>query len=567
MSLNCMNTIISNNLVACFDITNINSWNSNTGLSINSLTKWDGAVSDNINLPDFGLTGFDNGRVDNMSSGLTISYNSDKLELYRIGYNDNTGGTFYDTYSIQSVTGSSVGKYFSLNGGYLQGFFKLDGYNYELIQPRYNNGITIETLIEILPQSSGIFYFMGTRAEDKYNPYYSGETTLISGNTVLYGGKDTGYTYTFTGITTSEDNYLVSYDDINVTKSGFKEPEFSGTIVMEESDQVGNVGDNAISFEITPDRKIKYKYVNGSGLLIQNESPISLYNVGWTIISIVFKPYYVIENYDPLKCNCYPRRKGDLLFYVNGRLFWKVIDFTEFYFKSLNNNCEKQLGVPFNISWGGGSFGLKHSWHYNDISGNTIVQDARKNNLLIERYFDDSYIGNIQKLRIYDNALTSSEILHNSIIESSNCPSYGILVNKGGRIINKTQSIPYVPQQSSGSDIRKSIRYRNSDGSYRDLYQMNEIMVVVKSRNNPTVELVKFKKVTESGWLQLIWVNDTTYDFIVPDEITSQHPNETLFAEIKFQWVDINDIDNVFDKIFVINITNSNLLDNTIKNY
>lgn len=566
MNLDCMNTVISNNLVAYFDVTNINSWNLNTGLSINSLTKWSDAIVDNIILPDFGLTGFDNGRVGNMRSGLTVTYN-DKVNLFRVGYNNETGGTFYDTYSMQSITGSSVGKYFSLNGGYLQGFFKLNGYNYELIQPRFNNGITIETVIEILPQSSGIFYFMGTRAEDKYNPYYSGETTIVSGSTVLYGGNDTGYTYTFTGITTSEGNYLMSYDDLNVTKSGFKEPEYSEVTVMEESDQIDNVGDNAISFEITSNKRIKYKYVNADGLLIQNESSIPLYNVGWTVLSIVYKPYNSIEDYDPLKYNCYQRRKGDLLFYVNGRLFWKVTNFSEFYFKSLKNDNEKQLGVPFNISWGGGSFGLKNSWHYDDISGNTLVQDIRKNDLLIERYFDQSYIGNIQKLRIYDYALTSSELLHNSMIESSNCPSYGILVNKGGRIINKTQSIPYTPQQSSGSDIRKSIRYRNSDGSYRDLYQMSEIMVIVKSRSNPTVELVKFKKLTESGWLQLIWVNDTTYDFIVPDEITSQHPNETLFAEIKFQWVDVNDIDNIFDKIFVINITNSNLLDNTIKNY
>jgi hypothetical protein len=210
---------------------------------------------------------------------------------------------------------------------------------------------------------------------------------------------------------------------------------------------------------------------------------------------------------------------------------------------------------------------LKHSWHFNDFNRNEIIQDISKNNLFVEKYFNSSYVGNIQKLRIYDNALSNDEIFHNTLIESRSNLGYGILVSKGGRIINTYQNIQYIPQESAGSDIRKSIRYRNSDGSYKNLYQMLEIMVVVKSRSNPSVELVKFKKTIEVGWLQLIYVNDTTYDFIVPNTITSLHPNETLYTEIKFQWTDPLDIDNVFDKIFVANITTTNLLDNTIKNY
>jgi len=196
-----------------------------------------------------------------------------------------------------------------------------------------------------------------------------------------------------------------------------------------------------------------------------------------------------------------------------------------------------------------------------------IVQDESKDNLFVEKYFDSSFIGNIQKLRVYDIAFEGNQVLHNAIIEARNNTAYNILISKGGRLIHQYENLPYIPQQSSGSDIRKSIRYRNSDGTYKDLYQMIDIKVVVKSRSNVNVELVKFKKVVETGWLQLIWVNDTTYDFIVPDTITSLHPNEILFAEIKFQWADPLDIDNVYDKIFVIDITSSNLLNNTVKNY
>ena len=96
---------------------------------------------------------------------------------------------------------------------------------------------------------------------------------------------------------------------------------------------------------------------------------------------------------------------------------------------------------------------------------------------------------------------------------------------------------------------------------------MLDIKVVVKSRSNPTVELIKFKKTVESGWTQLSWINDTTYQFIVPETITAAHPNEVLFAEIKFQYLDPDDLVTVIDKIFIVNITSGGLLDSTVKNY
>jgi hypothetical protein len=812
MNLNCFNNIITDNLAIYIDLTNLNSWNLNTGLTLFSLTKWKNATVDDLNLIDFGLTAFDNGRINKLYSGLTLTQNNDKLVLYRIGFNNDSGGTFYTGYAISGVTGSSVGRYFSLSGGYLQGFFKLEDYNFNLLPFRYNKGITIETIIEILPQSEGIFYYMGTRAEDKYNPFFSGETTITNTTNISYEGKSTGNTYQFTGVTTSENNYLVAYSKNNKKLSNFKQPEYADTIIFDSVQQLNNISNNIISFEITDGKKIKYKYVNSNGNIIQNESPNIINRIGWTIIGIVFKPYEIIDDFDS-SSKCYPRRKGNLIFYINGREFWKIKDFNEFYFKGLNNDKEKQLGVPYNISWGGGSFGLKNSWHYDyqthfmytgqsttyinnnftveadpissdcyiaptgdtylaglslsadsttftyadkcnpnikypltvmriqytggtgntyfikfnqpisalsnrdyivnlllfnnnffsggsinkistimysddvdiniinsieyvypltneyilslqnlglhpfadrceyeyvldkimyygvngipvsmenaltvgfgnespniiltgenswlpikttfkteDNSGKNIIyigilietdglfntggtlyindfkciaadnisQDKNKNNLLIEKYFNSSYIGNIQKLRVYDIALQPQEILHNAIVEAKNNTGFGILISKGGRIIQQYEDVPYTPQQSSGSDIRKSIRYRNSDGSYKDLYQMIDIKVIIKSRNNPSVELIKFKKITTSGWTQLIFINDTTYDFIVPNTITAQHPNEILFAEIKFQWADPDDIDNVFDKIFVIDITNSNLLDNTVKNY
>lgn len=438
MNLECLNDIITDNLAVHIDLTDIKSWDLNTDFTSISLTKWNDTISDDITLLDFGLTGFDNGRLDSLNSGITLTQNDNKLVLHRIGFNTNSGGTFYSGFTITSISGNSVGKYFSLTGGYLQGYFKLENYNYELLPPRYNNGITIETILEILPQSEGIFFYMGTRAEDKYNPFFSGETAIVpSGTTIIsYGGKSTGNTYQFSGITTSEHNYLISYDENQVKYSAFSQPEYADVTILDSVVQLNNIGDNIISFEITNDKKIKYKYLNTDGNLTQNESPNNITTTGWTIVDIVFKPYDIIDNYDSSIYLCYPRRKGDLIFYINGRIFWKIKDFDEFYFKGLNNDKEKQLGVPYNISWGGGSFGLKHSWHYNNFNINDIIQDSTKNNLFVEKYFNSAYIGNIQKLRIYDIALQSTEILHNAIIEADNTTGYNINISKGGRIIH-----------------------------------------------------------------------------------------------------------------------------------
>ena len=610
MNLNCLNNIISENLAINIDLSNVKSWNLNSGFTSTSLTKWSNAISDNINLIDFGLTNFDVGRTNVMWSGITLSPKDTLFTMYRIGYNNvvnpstgNTSGitatTEYSPYDINAITTGFSGNYFILDGGYLQGFFKLNDYNYELLPSRYNKGITIETILYLYPESYGMFYMMGVRSEDKYNPYYDGE--LITGASENIG------------ITTSFNNYLDSFTEEIITKKAFGNVEDNKITTYSTTPLVDNLKNNLIAFEITEDKKIAYKYINNNGSIITNSSNTTISNTGFTMISISFTPNEIIN--DPDLIECYSQRSGDLIFYVNGRANWIIKDFPEFYFKSILNNKEKQIGVPYSISWGGGSFGLKHSWHYdyqtyslytgqnidsinanffiednpiptecnlipndnylfglslsansttfsnidectgvetpitvmeikhtgntattyfikynnlvsilsnrdyiinaliyndeflninainkisilvysdnvdvniidniNYISGNgwkdlmckfnitnntgqqfvniglliesselinfntslfvndftytgadILVQDERKNDLLIEQNFNSSFIGGIQKLRIYDNALTSEEILHNALFESTLNPN--IIVSKGGRII------------------------------------------------------------------------------------------------------------------------------------
>lgn len=365
MNLECLNTIIADNLAIHIDLTNVNSWlNWNTGLTAFSLTKWSGAISDNINLLDFGLTAFDNGRTNVMWEGITVTPNDTYLSLYRVGYNTvinpttgQTSGLTATTnfLTINPMTGGTYGNWFDCNGGYLNGFFKLKDYNYELFPSRYNYGITIETLVNLYPYSQGIFYMMGIRAGDKYIPTFSGETTT---------GVTTGGIRGIDGIVTSEENFLDSFISTEENKKAFSRPEDMKKTVYTQPTQIDNFKNNIIAFQLTPERRLAYKYINNDGLIVTNSSPTIITATGFTMIAITFTPDAPIDNPDPDVLNCAPQRIGTLVFYVNGRSVWTVNNFPEFYFHGFSNDREKQIGEPYTITWGGGSFGLDASYHY-----------------------------------------------------------------------------------------------------------------------------------------------------------------------------------------------------------
>jgi hypothetical protein len=399
MNLECLSGIIKDGLAIHIDITDEKSWNLNTGFTSVSLNQWSGAYSDNINLYDFGLTAFDNGRVNDVISSLNITPEDLKVSLYRVGNNNATGGTFYDSYSISAVTSAStVGNYFDLDGGYLQGFFKLEDYNHELLPQRYNEGITIETLINIGDNSEGIFYLMGARSEDKYNPFFSGETKeVIKEETVFVRTGVIGFTrgnvvttLSFSGVTTSEDNNLNAFLNETKIKNAFIDYEDRNETKLVEQPR-DSINENVIAFGLNSDGRIYIKRVDEVGIVRTLISPNVLTVTGWTMINISFKPYKLLNHFDEI-IECAPARSGDLNIYVDGRKFWKIEKYKEFFFLGMKNNKEKQIGVPYNISWGGGSFGLKHSYHW-DLS-TTALYDNQDT-----LYINDNFISKVNPLK------------------------------------------------------------------------------------------------------------------------------------------------------------------------
>jgi hypothetical protein len=125
-------------------------------------------------------------------------------------------------------------------------------------------------------------------------------------------------------------------------------------------------------------------------------------------------------------------RLGVLKIYVNGRLFYVINGFEEVIPRALNTEKEKQLGVPFNISWGGGTQGLRESLTFSgcptSLTGLTYIQDpevmpnqtlsgtslsALTTNILIEPTFGGSFDGAISQFRMYTEPLSYPEVIHN----------------------------------------------------------------------------------------------------------------------------------------------------------
>jgi hypothetical protein len=124
-------------------------------------------------------------------------------------------------------------------------------------------------------------------------------------------------------------------------------------------------------------------------------------------------------------------RKGRLKIYINGKIFYTIEDFEEIIPRGLNTDKEKQVGVPFNISWGGGTQGLRENLTFTDMSGTGYTQDPEcfptndlsgttlsglNTNILIEQNFAGTFEGGISQFRMYVSPLSAPEVKHNFLL-------------------------------------------------------------------------------------------------------------------------------------------------------
>tara|TARA_R110000803_G_scaffold47634_1_gene99260 strand:+ start:270 stop:1904 length:1635 start_codon:yes stop_codon:yes gene_type:complete len=296
----------------------------------------------------------------------------------------------------------------------------LDGWTSTFWLNKSSSGCTGNTLNSINPDNKGFFFYMGTRSENKFWDLFSGET---------------GYTTTsgYPLPPPKESKEILNNNPFLVYQPGGC--CFTGitTEITQQKDRDGDIVNNALGFRIKDDGSIGYRSLGYSGVcsavtattildcnctgtttaVTVTEKYITGVTINesyslsglvttdkWLHISVRFKPY---EQYVGCELNGVPRRKGLLTIYINGYLKWSVEDFDEFIFKELDEYREKQEGVPFNYSWGGGTQGLIES---NTVNGPDIKDD----NLIIENNFAGSFEGSVSTFKLYGCSLDITTI-------------------------------------------------------------------------------------------------------------------------------------------------------------
>ena len=560
---NCDSLLSGSCFVVWYDFNNPNTFSSGNTKSIHSLVSWTGATNSGYTLNTIGLTGIDNGLITfDKSSGDTtnqalLSALTNSTLIIQSGdtgliMNSVTGTTSGLTYDILVANGLTEGQYIDFMGGFYQGFYKLDGYNYQVLPTRVNHSWSSEfwikpknvdttgtTLNDLYPQNKGFFFYMGTRAENKFwNQWYgadtgctsnctttactSGETVsewctvpketditiigdygigipllppqveidLITNQFLIYGrgsGHKNWVTYTGATDTLVIDNHerdihkqydpncscnrctgpndglgfkrVRDYDGngIPVAKTrmvisnennpflvygrGGRSGGYLSSCCYGPNDGFGNetvhtfsgfskplieldynldIIDNELGFRITDDCRIGYRLltvtgecqtINGdriyvSGLTVEEKySESNIVNIDdWSYVVIKFVTDY--KNDCDLKIAS--RRKGKLLFYINSKLKFVVNDFDEFIDRRLEEHKDKQLGVPFNFSLGGGSQGLMESQTFDGL-------DPNDRHLPIQNNFAGTFIGSISQFKFNICDLKYCNIVENYI--------------------------------------------------------------------------------------------------------------------------------------------------------
>lgn len=95
-----------------------------------------------------------------------------------------------------------------------------------------------------------------------------------------------------------------------------------------------------------------------------------------------------------------------LIFYVNGKLKYVTKSLPRINLRELNDLYEKQEGVPYNMSIGGGTQGLAETIQYNYMLNPTRVYP-------LERYFAGTFIGYMKSVRVYNCMMEQLDLMNN----------------------------------------------------------------------------------------------------------------------------------------------------------
>jgi hypothetical protein len=202
--------------------------------------------------------------------------------------------------------------------------------------------------------------------------------------------------------------------------------------------------------------------LGGLGLIVSEQYTATTAN---NSISLIEPPITNEKDYDPATTevvsfnnNWFAEeifRVGTLKLFVNGKLFMVIENFEEIIPRLLNVEKEKQIGVAYNISLGGGTQGLHDNLTFsggcpdtvdeivyqqdpeclttNDL--NNTIYSGLTTQIYLEEIFGGSMIGDISAFRMYTEPLDAGQIAHNFRILKNrynlldpNCPNCRIII-------------------------------------------------------------------------------------------------------------------------------------------
>lgn len=470
---------------------------------------WDEAVNNGVELDNIGLTGIDNGLIVYDKDAITEEefneiYTNSKLVIdpddYRLHLNKVGGNNKIYKYKTEIVTKDKM-RVARLEGGFYQGFVKTgNGCNYNILPTDLENGLCFEftlrpepfksdyykkttkysviefnddgwdgtienmpyysdgyfkdgysddyplpTLNDMYPENTGIFFYLGTRAENKWWKYYvdnndntdiktsndislNEQPDLISTDNkfITYNRTKDGYIAKMGHFDDPQiiemqnhlqlDNYFVIMNrtDGGYTARKIKELEQKSNA---DYDILGDLYKNALAFQIKEDGSIGYKYLikdceNENGYKIESEwSYPGMVEYGeWSTIDVRVVPLvkYALTDYGYIASQDFMR----ILVYVNGRLVLYSKEIPSIQLRALNDTYDKQEGVPYNISLGGGTQGLCDVVYEN-------YKDVPEYVLFLEREFGGSFMGYLKSFKFYSCNQDFSKILANCRFERS----------------------------------------------------------------------------------------------------------------------------------------------------
>jgi len=319
------------------------------------------------------------------------------------------------------------------------------------------------TLNDTYPNNSGFVFYLGTRAENKfadkidveiqrfednYNVVPLNTPNLFTYNNLISLDGLTnyiGYFNYYNGLMYTGRNYTVDsqplqyhqeYSDLtynafgirvtNDGRIGYRTIYPTDICYTGVTQEVSGITNNSFIMDPTDDcvnytrALIVTKYFTIEECYTKNPV-IDVTENKFLNITGVFERDFAYGNNCQLKYGDY--KKGTFSIYLNGFLVFRNHNFVEVIPHELDTEAKYQEGVPFNISFGGGTQSLI----------DTVVFDKTKvMGTVLERFFAGTFLGGVKSIKMYCVPLYTVEIKKNVLNIAS---LYNLPIIKGGRQI------------------------------------------------------------------------------------------------------------------------------------